>query len=349
MLFSFADEMKMKKTAILLVNLGSPDAPTPGAVYRYLTEFLNDPRVIDVAAIGRAILVNGIIVPFRHRKSAAIYKKLWTENGSPLIHYGKRNKEQLQARYNENETKVFLAMRYQVPSIDNALREIEEWGAEKIVVLPLFPQYASATTGSVHEKVMQIVSKWWSIPEVVLISQFYDEPLYIQGYVDNAKQFDLKEYDRVLFSFHGLPERQLDKLYDDNKCRNHSCEHEINEENHMCYKATCYATARAIAAGVGLSESEYTVCFQSRLGKGWIEPFSDNIIKELGDKGAKKLLVFSPAFVADCLETTIEIGEEYQELFEEHGGEKVQLVPSLNDSEVWIDALVSISKPYLSA
>jgi ferrochelatase len=159
----------------------------------------------------------------------------------------------------------------------------------------------------------------------------------------------LKEYDRVLFSFHGLPERQLDKLYDDNKCRNHSCEHEINEENHMCYKATCYATARAIAAGVGLSESEYTVCFQSRLGKGWIEPFSDDIIKELGDKGAKKLLVFSPAFVADCLETTIEIGEEYQELFEEHGGEKVQLVPSLNDSEVWIDALVSISKPYLSA
>jgi ferrochelatase len=217
------------------------------------------------------------------------------------------------------------------------------------VVLPLFPHYASATTGSVYEKVMKIISKWWSIPEVVLVPQFYDEPLYIQGYVDNAKQFDLKEYDRVLFSFHGLPERQLDKLYDDNMCRNHSCEHEINEENHMCYKATCYATARAIAAGVGLSESDYTVCFQSRLGKGWIEPFSDDIIKELGDKGAKKLLVFSPAFVADCLETTIEIGDEYQELFEEHGGELVQLVPSLNDSEVWIDALVSISKPYLSA
>jgi ferrochelatase len=339
----------MKKTAILLVNLGSPDAPTPGAVYRYLTEFLNDPRVIDIAAVGRAILVNGIIVPFRHRKSASIYKKLWTENGSPLIHYGKRNKEQLQSRFNENETKVFLAMRYQVPSIDNTLREIEEWGAEKIVVLPLFPQYASATTGSVHEKVMQVISKWWSIPEVVFVPQFYDNPLYIQGYVDNAKQFDLKEYDRILFSFHGLPERQLDKLYDDNKCRNHSCEHEINEENHMCYKATCFATARAIAKGIGISEDEYTVCFQSRLGKGWIEPFSDDIIKELGDKGAKKLLVFSPAFVADCLETTIEIGEEYQELFEEHGGEKVQLVPSLNDSEVWIDALVSISKPYLSA
>ncbi|MFM2315719.1 MAG: hypothetical protein RLZZ155_51 [Bacteroidota bacterium] len=349
MLFSFAYEMKMKKTAILLVNLGSPDAPTPGAVYRYLTEFLNDPRVIDIAAVGRAILVNGIIVPFRHRKSAAIYKKLWTENGSPLIHYGKRNKEQLQSRFNENETKVFLAMRYQVPSIDNTLREIEEWGAEKIVVLPLFPQYASATTGSVHEKVMQVISKWWSIPEVVFVPQFYDNPLYIQGYVDNAKQFDLKEYDRILFSFHGLPERQLDKLYDDNKCRNHSCEHEINEENHMCYKATCFATARAIAKGIGISEDEYTVCFQSRLGKGWIEPFSDDIIKELGDKGAKKLLVFSPAFVADCLETTIEIGEEYQELFEEHGGEKVQLVPSLNDSEVWIDALVSISKPYPSA
>lgn len=335
-------KIMMKKTAVLLVNLGSPDSPTPGAVYRYLTEFLNDKRVIDIHALGRFILVNGIIVPFRHRKSAAVYQKLWTENGSPLIHYGKKNALQLQERFDANEVKVFIAMRYQVPSIDATLAAIEEWGAERVVVLPLFPQYASATTGSVQEKVMEVISKWWSIPEVVFISQFYDNEKYIQGYVNNAHQFNLREYDHVLFSFHGLPERQLDKLYNDNKCRNHSCEHEINEENAMCYKATCYATARAIAGKLGMTEADYTVCFQSRLGKGWIEPFSDSVIREQAAKGAKKLLVFSPAFVADCLETTIEIGEEYQELFEELGGEKIQLVPSLNDSEIWIDALEEI-------
>ncbi len=332
----------MKKTAVLLVNLGSPDAPTPGAVYRYLTEFLNDPRVIDINAIGRAILVNGIIVPFRHRKSAKVYKELWTENGSPLIHYGKRNKEQLQARYDEKETKVFLAMRYQVPSLDKVLADIEEWAPEQLIVVPLFPQYASATTGSVHDKVMALVSKWWTIPELKFVSQYYDNPKYIQGYVNNAQQFNLNEYDHILFSFHGLPERQLDKIYKDNKCRNHSCESEINDENFLCYKATCFATTRLIAEGLGINESQYTVCFQSRLGKGWIEPFSDQVIREQAQKGAKKLLVFSPAFVADCLETTIEIGEEYQELFEELGGEKIQLVPSLNDSEIWIDALEEI-------
>jgi ferrochelatase len=136
-----------------------------------------------------------------------------------------------------------------------------------------------------------------------------------------------------------LPERQVDKIYDDRKCSNHSCEHEINDENKLCYKATCYATTRLIAEAIGLKQEDYTVAFQSRLGKGWIEPFSDKVIEELAKKGAKKILVFSPAFVADCLETTIEIGEEYQELFEHHGGEKVQLVPSLNDNKTWIDAL----------
>ncbi|MFN8777366.1 MAG: ferrochelatase [Flavobacteriales bacterium] len=327
-----------KKTAILLVNLGSPDSPKPRDVYRYLTEFLNDPRVIDVPWLARALLVNGIIVPFRHRKSAKVYKELWTENGSPLIHYGNRVRELLQERFRDGE-RVFLAMRYQNPSMDKVLQEIHDWGADQILLVPLFPQYASATNGSVMAKAFAIMKKWWVIPNVKMIAQFYDLPEYIRGFVENGKAFNLDEYDHVLFSYHGLPERQVDKVYEDRACRNHSCEHEINDENKFCYKATCYATTRAIASGLGLRGSDYTVCFQSRLGRGWIEPFSDKVIEELAKKGARKLLVFSPAFVADCLETIIEIGEEYQELFEKHGGEKVQLVPSLNDSATWIDGL----------
>lgn len=327
------------KTAVLLVNLGSPDSPKPRDVYRYLTEFLNDPRVIDINWLGRKILVNGIIVPFRHRNSAKLYSKLWTENGSPLVHYGRRVQSLLQERYDESEVKIFLGMRYQNPSLISALLAMKRWNPSKLIVIPMFPHYASASTGSVNDRVMSLMKDIYAFPEVVMMNQFYDHPLYIKAFAENAAKFNLKEYDHVLFSYHGLPERQVDKVYDDRKCSNHSCEHEINDENKLCYKATCYATTRLISAAIGLKETDYTVAFQSRLGKGWIEPFSDKVIEELGKKGAKKILVFSPAFVADCLETTIEIGEEYQELFEHHGGEKVQLVPSLNDNKTWIDAL----------
>ena len=340
-------QQSSKKTAVLLVNLGSPDSPKPKDVFSYLTEFLNDPRVIDVNWIGRKILVNGIIVPFRHRKSAKVYEELWTENGSPLIYYGHRCKQLLQERFDKNpeqHVKVFLGMRYKNPSLESALSEIIKWNPDKLILLPMFPQYASASTGSVIDKFMRIMRDMWAFPEIQIINQFWDHPGYLNAFANRGKAFNAAEYDRVIFSFHGLPERQVDKIYDDRICRNHSCEHEINDENKHCYKATCYATAREIAARCGISEEHYTVAFQSRLGKGWIEPFSDEVIKQLAKQGAKKLLVFSPAFVSDCLETTIEIGEEYQELFEEHGGEHVQLVPSLNDGDDWIDTLEDMVK-----
>lgn len=334
-----------KKTAVLLVNLGSPDSPKPSDVFSYLTEFLNDSRVIDINWLGRKVLVNGIIVPFRHRKSAKVYEELWTENGSPLIHYGRQCESKLQQRFASDaqmETKVFLAMRYKNPSIESALAAIMKWSPDKIIVLPMFPQYASASTGSVIDKCMRVMRDMWVFPEIQFINQFWSDEGYLNAFANRGKLFNTADYDHVIFSFHGLPERQLDKIYDDRKCRNHTCETEINEENKLCYKATCFATAREIAERCGIREEQYTVAFQSRLGKGWIEPFSDEIIEQLAKKGAKKLLVFSPAFVADCLETTIEIGEEYQELFEKHGGEKIQLVPSLNDGDDWIDALESM-------
>lgn len=330
-----------RKTAVLLVNLGSPDSPKPADVYSYLTEFLNDPRVIDINWLGRKVLVNGVIVPFRHRKSAKIYEELWTENGSPLIYYGHQTLDKLQKRFikGDSETRIFLGMRYKSPSLESAFTSILKWNPDKLIILPLFPHYASASTGSVIDKCMRIMRDLWVFPEIQIINQFWDHPGYLQAFANRAKPFDLPSFDHIIFSFHGLPERQVNKVYEDRVCKNHSCEHEINDENKLCYKATCYATAREIAQRCGIDQVQYTVSFQSRLGGGWIEPFSDTVITDLAKKGVKRLLVFSPAFVSDCLETTIEIGEEYQELFEKNGGETIQLVPSLNDGDDWIDAL----------
>jgi len=264
--------------------------------------------------------------------------------GSPIIYYGKSVEEKLQKSLG-NDFDVYLAMRYKNPSIDDVLKEVYKKDYEKIIVIPLFPQYASATTGSVIDKVMKIMSKWWVIPEVKFISQFYDNEGFINTIIEQAKKYNINEYDHVLFSYHGLPVRQVDKVYKDGTtCESHGCETEINETNNYCYKATCYATTRLIAEKLNLPKEKYTVCFQSRLDKNWLEPFADKMIIEQAKNGAKKLLVFSPAFVADCLETLIEIGVEYQKLFEEHGGEKVQLVESLNDHPMWIETLKEIVK-----
>lgn len=332
----------MKKTGVLLIQLGTPDSPSTKDVRRYLTEFLNDPRVIDISALGRKILVNGIIVPFRAPKSAKIYKELWElGNGvSPLMTHTLNVQAKLQQRFG-SKAKIFMAMRYQNPSMDSVLAEMKKENFDQIIVIPLFPQYASASTGSAIQKVMDIVRKWWVIPELKIVSQFWDNEGYIDSIVDNAQQFNLSEYDHIVFSYHGLPERQVDKVYenDTDLCADHPCESEVNDDNKFCYKATSFATTRLIAAKLNIPEEKYTVAFQSRLDKKWLTPFSDKVVEELAKNGAKKILMFSPAFVADCLETLIEIGSEYQEIFEEHGGEKVQLVPSSNDHERFIDGL----------
>lgn len=333
------------KTGVLLIQLGTPDSPSTSDVRTYLTEFLNDRRVIDIPWLARKILVNGIIVPFRAPKSAKIYKELWEHgNGkSPLLTHTQTVQKLVQERFNATEVTIEMAMRYQNPSMDSVLERMRKVNYDQLIILPLFPQYASASSGSAIEKAMSIISKWWVIPEVKIISQFWDKDGYIDSIVDRAKSFDWKEYDHVLFSYHGLPERQVDKVYDGSDlCSDQPCETEMNDENKFCYKATSYATTRLIAEKLQIPEEKYTVCFQSRLDKKWLTPFSDKVVEEWGKKGAKKLLVFSPAFVADCLETIIEIGGEYQEIFEENGGDKVQLVPSSNDHPRFIDCLVSL-------
>jgi ferrochelatase len=337
----------MRKKGVLILNLGTPNSPSVKDVRIYLREFLNDPRVIDIGRLAQLLLVNLIIVPFRAPKSAKEYKKLFKiGNGkSPLLTYGKSLTRKLKSLA-KNEVDIELAMRYGSPSMDDVLSEMRMKNYDEIYIFPLYPQYASASTGSTIEKAFRIINKWWVIPEVKVIGQFYNDSNYIECIVNRAKSFNISDYDHIMFSYHGIPERHVDKVYLDGKpCADHSCEDEINVENANCYKATCYATTRLLVKALNLNEGTYSTCFQSRLGRDpWLMPYTDHTIEKLGKQGKKKVLVFSPAFVADCLETTIEIGEEYQELFEENGGEKLQLVPSLNDYDDWANGLFNIIK-----
>ncbi len=340
----------MKKTAVLLIQLGTPDSPKTSDVRRYLSEFLNDPRVIDLPWLARKLLVNGIIVPFRAPKSAKIYKELWDrgKGQSPLLVHTQKVQEKLKVRLKSSNVDVYMAMRYQNPSMADVMEEMRALHYDHVIVLPLFPQYASASSGSAIERAMKIMSTWWTTPEISIVNQFWDNSGYIDSIVERSKAFNLKDYDHILFSYHGLPEKHVDKVYEgDNLCSEAPCETEINDKNSLCYKATSYATTRLIADKLGLKEEDYTVCFQSRLDKKWLTPFSDKVVEEQGRRGAKKLLAFSPAFVADCLETVIEIGHEYQDIFEDHGGEKIQLVPSSNDHERFIDGLEEIIRKKL--
>jgi ferrochelatase len=309
---------------VLLINVGTPDSPAVGDVRKYLSQFLNDPRVIDIPWIARKLLVNAIIVPFRAPKSAKLYKQMWTPEGSPLLIHSRNFGVKLQEQLGDDYM-VEIAMRYQSPSVESALEKLRKANLKKIIVLPMYPHYASSSTGTCIERVMEITSKWWVIPEMVFVNQFYDMPGYVDSFVARANQFDLSTFDHILFSYHGLPVRQVDKVYDEGLCADHDCELGITDENKFCYKATCYETTKQIAAKLNLNPSQYTVAFQSRLDQKWLEPFSDKIVEQKAKEGIKRMLVFSPAFVADCLETLIEIGVEYQEIFHEHGGDKFNL------------------------
>lgn len=331
-----------KKTGILLVNLGTPDDPSRRSVYRYLKEFLADPRVIDVAFV-RKVLIPLIII-FRSGESAKGYKDLWMEEGSPLKVYGYRLSEGVQKLLGA-DYHVELAMRYQSPSIESAMKKLMENNVTELVVLPLFPHYASASTGSVQEEVMRVLSTYWTMPKLTMIDHFYDYEPMIELFAERGRQHDYKKYDHILFSYHGLPERQIAKGDTCNHCLKEGCCDTISERNQLCYKAHCAATTRAIAAKLNLTEDQYSICYQSRLGRDpWVKPYTSDVIEEQAKLGRKNILVFCPAFVCDCLETTIEISDEYQELFEEKGGEHLQLVEGLNDHPKWIEAVADLVK-----
>jgi ferrochelatase len=328
---------------VLLAQLGTPDSPSVPDVRKYLREFLMDGRVIDYPYIPRFLLVNGIITTFRAPKSAKVYKQLWTDRGSPLKFYSEDVVQLLQQQLG-SEYKVVLGMRYQNPSMESALNQLKDSGLEKIIVIPLFPQYASATSGSVHQKVMDLVSDWQIIPEISFVSYFLDHPKFIEAFAEIGRRYMREaDYEHFVFSYHGLPERQIRKGDATGTCLKGDCCASWHAGNRQCYRAQCFETTRRLAAALGIPEEKYTVCFQSRLGREtWVQPYTEDLVKDLPKRGIKKVLAFSPAFVADCLETTIEVGEEYKELFEEHGGEHWKLVESLNTHPLWIDLLANL-------
>ncbi len=334
----------MGTTGLILCNLGTPDDPSPSSVRRYLAEFLSDPRVLDIGAIGRWALLNLIILPTRPKKSSEAYRKVWTEAGSPLMIHGRALTEAVQEKLGDTWA-VELAMRYGQPSITTALDKLRARGVDRIVFFPMYPQYASASTGSSVEELYRIIGRRWVTPTVATVEAFYDHPGFVRAFADVGREVIGREKpDHVLFSYHGLPERQVQKADDTGAhcLKDASCCDRMVEANRNCYRAQCYASTRAIVEQLALSVP-HTVSFQSRLGRTpWIKPYTDVVLPELVKAGAKRVVVFCPAFVADCLETLEEIGIRAQADWIREGGESLTLVPSLNATPTWVDTVVQL-------
>ena len=331
------------QTGVLLINLGSPEAPTAAAVRPYLREFLGDPRVLDIPAPLRWLLLNAVILPVRPAKSAEAYAAVWTEQGSPLLVHSRALTERLAAALGP-EYRVALGMRYGNPSIASALDELLREPVRELIVVPLYPQYASSSTGTALEVVHRELAGRWNVPAVRTVPAFFDQPGYLDAVASEAAPL-LRDFapDHVLFSYHGLPERHIRKsecapghclAADDTCCAT------LDARNTFCYRAQSFATTRGLIARLGLDAARTSTAFQSRLGRTpWIKPYTDEALASLAQSGVKRLAVFSPSFVADCLETLEEIAIRGDESFREAGGEALVLVPALNAAPSWVRVL----------
>lgn len=322
-----------RKIGVLLVNLGTPDAPDTGSVRRYLRQFLGDPRVLTLPAPLRWLLLNLIILPTRPRRSAAAYQQIWTEAGSPLLVHSIALEKEVAESLGETY-EVVLAMRYGRPSIEAGLDRLETAGVERVIVLPLFPQYASSVTASVSAEVTRCLDRRGDFPPLEILGAFYDDPGVIQAWSDLARPgLEAFGADHVLFSFHGLPEDQI-KASDpqSNHClSSDGCCDAPGPSLRRCYRAQCFQTRAALAEALDLKPAQTSLAFQSRLGPTrWIQPYTDEVVQTLAAAGHKRLAVFCPSFVADCLETLEEIGLRLREQWQELGGEDLWLAPCPN-------------------
>lgn len=343
------------EVGLLLINLGTPNSPRPSDVRPYLREFLSDPRVFDMAAWKRWLILNLFILPKRPKESGEAYSQIWTDRGSPLLYHTQDLAAKVQGRLDKRIV-VDVAMRYGSPSVRDALLRFHDRGIQRIVVFPLYPQYSSAATGSSIEKVFDVASELWNVPYLQFVPPFYDHPAFIRSYVEQARPvMEEVRPERVFLSFHGLPERHVRKGDRSGRhclCRDDCCDR-LTDVNADCYRAQCFATARALSDTLGVPEEQRVVCFQSRLGRDpWIRPFTDELVAQAARDGVKRAVIFSPAFVADCLETLEELGMRAAEDFRDLGGEELRLVPAPNASDTWADAVVAIARetsPWLAA
>lgn len=334
--------------AVLLVNLGSPDSPSVPDVRRYLREFLMDGRVLDVNWLARFCIVHFAILPSRPKQSAEAYEKIWTKDGSPLVVISRSVQAKLAHRLN---IPVSLAMRYQNPSIPAAIKDLARQNIDDLLLIPLFPHYAMSSFESAVERVKEAAAKIAPAVRIQIQPPFFDHPDYINALVASAQDYLQKGYDHLLFSFHGLPERQIRKsdptgshcLASENCCEGNHPAHAT------CYRAQCFKTVAGFVRQAGVPKEKYSIAFQSRLGRDpWLKPYTDYELPKLAQRGVKKLFVMCPAFVSDCLETLEEIGMRGRESFLESGGSELTLIPCLNEHPLWIDALEKMAVRFIN-
>jgi len=315
---------KPPTTGILLVNLGTPNSTSPRDLRRYLKEFLSDPRVVEVPRAIWWLILNGFILTTRPKKSAALYEKIWTENGSPLLCHSQNLARQLQAVLGATY-KVVLAMRYGDPSIANGLAQLKNAGIDRILVLPLYPQYSATTTASTFDAVTQELQQWRQIPELRFINRYHNDTGYIEAIADSIRDFrsTRDEVDRLLISFHGIPQDYADAGDP--------------------YPNECQISARMIAEKLGLADEQWAMTFQSRIGrKPWLQPYTDETLKRWANEGIKRVQVICPGFPVDCLETLEEVGKENRDYFLQAGGESYEYIPALNTSDQHIQLLKNL-------
>ncbi len=331
----------MNKTGVLLINLGTPDNSDLKSVYRYLSEFLNDPRIIDLATLPRWILANLFIVPFRSKQTARAYQKIEMADGLPLLINSQKLQRAITAELG-HDYQIEIAMRYGNPTIQAALKNLRH--CNHLIAIPLFPHYSSAATGSSVEKLLLELSKQWNIPALKISRDFYNDAGFIESYADIIKKnIGNKKPDLILFSYHGLPERHINKSGCQAKCdRLNTCP-SMTTDNLYCYRAQCYTTSHLLATALGLKTTQYQVAFQSRLGRTpWIKPYTDMVLTNLRRQNIKSIAVVCPSFVTDCLETLEEINIRAREQWLLEGGSEFIFIPCLNDQSLWVKALANI-------
>ncbi|MEO0796395.1 MAG: ferrochelatase, partial [Verrucomicrobiota bacterium] len=327
----------MSNSAVLLLNLGSPNSTSNEDVRSYLKEFLLDERVIDSPAIIRNLVVRGIILPTRPKKSAEAYRKVWLEEGSPLVVVSQKQQEKIAEKW---DFPIELAMRYGEPSIPDIVQKIVKSKVKNLFLAPLYPHYAMSSYETVVVRVMEEVNAQNPGIKVELLQPFYQDNDYISALVERSSPYLAKDYDHILFSYHGIPERHLRKSDPSHAhclAREDCCD-TCNPAHATCYRHQCFATTKAFVEKAGIPQEKYSVSFQSRLGRDpWLKPYTDFVLEELPAKGVKKLLVICPAFITDCLETLEEISMEGKEEFLEAGGEWFEQIPCLNDDPAFVN------------
>ena len=333
---------------VLLINLGSPDSTDPKDVKKYLDEFLMDPRVIDVPYWARTLLVRGIILNTRPKKSAEAYQKIWWDEGSPLIVISERLQNKVQEK---SDIPVGLAMRYGSMSIKKGLQQLVDQGVDEILLVPLYPQFAMATTETILVLAEELRKEYFPQVTFTNLPAFYNNLDYIEvlSRSINEKLASL-DYEHLLFSYHGVPERHIRKSdITKSHCKiDGSCCKTPSPAHQFCYRHQCYETTRLVAEKLGLKDGTYSTSFQSRLGfDPWLQPYTDRTIERMGKQGIKKMAIVTPAFVSDCLETLEEIAMEGEEIFHEVGGKEFTTIPCLNDRDDWAGLLADWIKNWV--